>query len=276
MVLCSIHLISLTPHTSVSAFLSSLRGAGITAIAQARVLRWMILPSQISAGHLLARNIRWDLLLILDSDSLIPASLRDSAIAAQWSAQVGTSSKMLAGYRDLNAALLDPADPGSVPQARLDLQAARKADSSQNLELTPEMAQFIADLTERLQKPVSMLNLLAFAPGKKESYVRYGQEFSRRVGSRHGGHVKIVGRVTGSGPGRGVQGEGMGAEGWDEIAFVHYPSIAHFASMAGDKDYQDVNQKYRLPALKDTFIICTMEVDDNGEFVGTQKHGARL
>jgi len=104
-----------------------------------------------------------------------------------------------------------------------------------------------------------MLNLLAFNTGCKEQYLEYGAEFAARIGSRHGGDAKIVGNV--------VSGQGK-EEGWDEIAIAHYPSLEHFAAMLGSRDYQEVNRKYRLGALKDTCILCTMEIGDNGELVG--------
>lgn len=68
--------------------------------------------------------------------------------------------------------------------------------------------------------------------------------------------------------GRGDVGEEGDGEGWDEIAIAHYPSLQHFAAMTGSKDYQGVNQKYRVGALRDTFILCTMEIDDKGELAG--------
>ncbi|KAI3332052.1 hypothetical protein HD806DRAFT_179296 [Xylariaceae sp. AK1471] len=271
MVLCSLYLISLKDGITPASFLSSLRRAGIKPIVQARVFRWMILPTEISAGHLLARNTHWDMLFILSESSLIPDSLRASSIAAEWTASVGTSSKLLSGYAATNAQLLNP-PPGFACTAPLvDIDAAKKASSSQNLELTPEMANFISALPAHLKShPVSMLNLLSFNPGKHAQYVKYGQEFSTRVGSRYGGRVKIVGKVTSSGT------EDIQQEGWDEMAFVHYPSIVHFASMAGDKDYQDVNQKYRLGALKDTFIICVLEVTDDGQVIGGIRKGNEI
>ncbi|KAI0543021.1 hypothetical protein GGR58DRAFT_450352 [Xylaria digitata] len=262
MVLCSFHIIALKDGTTPASFLASLRAAGIQPIVQARVFRWMILPTQLSAGHLLARNIHWDMFLVLPASSQINDSIRSASIAAEWTATVGTSSKLLSSYTSTNTALLNPL-PGTVVPAGLDLEAAKKADSSQNLELTPELAGFIGSLPPYLAAhPVSMLNLISFHPGKQAQYVKYGQEFSARVGARYGGRVKIVGKVTSSGAGDTTQ------EGWDEVAFVHYPSIAHFAAMAGDRDYQEVNHKHRLEALKDTFIICVLEVTDDGEVVG--------
>ncbi|KAI0525960.1 hypothetical protein F5B22DRAFT_588486 [Xylaria bambusicola] len=269
MVLCSFHLFALKEGHTPPTFLSALHKAGIKPIVQALVLRWMILPQVISTGHLLARNVRWDMLLVLPEGSHISESLRASAIAAEWTASIGTSSKLLSSYSSLNAELLNPV-PGTVPPASLDLAAAAQAESSQNLELTPELASFIAALPAHIKtRPVSMLNLLSLNEGKHAQYVKYGHEFSSRVGARYGGRVKIVGKVTSSGVVEPKEGDvrKQQQEGWDEIAFVHYPSITHFASMAADNDYQGVNHKYRLGALKDTFIICVVEISPDGKLV---------
>lgn len=64
--------------------------------------------------------------------------------------------------------------------------------------------------------------------------------------------------------------------GWDEIAIAHYPSLHHFAAMAGSNDYQWVNKKHRVPSLRDTFILCTMEIGDDGELVGGRRVVAKL
>jgi hypothetical protein len=44
------------------------------------------------------------------------------------------------------------------------------------------------------------------------------------------------------------------------MALAHYPSIHHFADMLASEDYQAVNQKFRVPSLKDTCILCTTEL----------------
>jgi hypothetical protein len=116
-----------------------------------------------------------------------------------------------------------------------------------------------------------MLNLLAFNPGKRDQYAQYGAAFSKRVGSRHGGHVKLVGRVLDSPDGGQARGDG-----WEEIAYVHYPTIGHFAAMAGSRDYQEVNEEYRLGALRDTFILCCQEVDGEGELLAGTLGGSKL
>jgi uncharacterized protein (DUF1330 family) len=224
----------------------------------------MILPTRISAGHLLSRNTHWDLLLAVEGGAVIPAASQ-ADIAAIWTASCGLCAQALSSYASLNAALLNK--PHGLVKLG-DLSERSEGDSSQNLELSSEWVQWIAALPPSArEQPVSMLNLLAFNPGKKDQYKQYGTEFSNRVGSRHGGHVKLVGRV--------VESQAR-ADGWDEIAWVHYPSITHFAAMSASKDYQDVNKQYRLGALKDTFILCCQEINDDGELAAAKLGSSKL
>ncbi|RYO81337.1 hypothetical protein DL766_004488 [Monosporascus sp. MC13-8B] len=227
MVLCGLHLIGLEPGRSVELFLLELRQKG-------------------STGHLLARNIHRDL-LVLDAEAVILGNAR-AKVHALWSASCGVSSPALVKYAENKSRLLNP-EPGSVEPPVP--HETTPSESSQNLEVSPELSDWISSLPGQLRDhPVSMLNLPAFNPGKKDQYRKYGAEFSARVGSRYGGRVKIVGKVAG---GRAMD------DGWDEIAFVHYPSVQHFAAMAASKDYQEINREYRLGALKDTFILCVVE-----------------
>lgn len=104
-------------------------------------------------------------------------------------------------------------------------------ESSQDLELSPELLEWIKGFTSSGTREgsgaVSMLNLLAFKPGMKEEYLKYGKAFAESAGSRRGGNAKIVGSVIkDSGEDGGNEGKG---EGWDEIALAHYPSLWHFA-----------------------------------------------
>ncbi|KAI0382917.1 hypothetical protein F5Y04DRAFT_251362 [Hypomontagnella monticulosa] len=264
MVLCNLHLISLKNAVALGSFLAKLRRNGVKPIVQARVIRWMILPTQISAGYLLGRNSRWDVLLILEDTDSIPSESQ-ADIQAIWSASCGVSSKSLSSYATTNGELLHP-KPGSV--APPEPHMVQQSSTSQNLEVSPELSEWIAALPTPLREhPVSMLNLLAFNPDKKDQYKQYGAAFSATVGSRHGGRVKIVGTVAG--------GQAQ-TDGWEEIAFVHYPSVQHFAAMAASKDYQEVNHRYRLGALKDTFILCAMEVDNDGNLVSVRATRERL
>ena len=129
--------------------------------------------------------------------------------------------------------------------------------STQGLELNDELLHW--SKTFQLGKgAMSMLNLLAFHPGKDahESYLRYGKAFAESIGSKRGGNAKFVGKVV---PKQGIDGEDV--SGWDGIALAHYPSIDHFTDMLASEDYQAVNHNDRLPALRDTCILCTSELD---------------
>ncbi|KAK7751625.1 hypothetical protein SLS62_006451 [Diatrype stigma] len=287
MVLCNLHLIALKPGYTIQSCLRELRANGIKPVVQARVLRWMITPTHISAGRLIGRNIRWDLLLILAAEAAasntsgttittIPPGA-EAQILARWTVACGLSSRALSRYATDSAALLRP---GSAPPPAP--HEVAPSPSSQNLEVSPELTDWIATaLPDPLRDrccPVSMLNLLAFRPTRRDQYKRYGAEFTARVGARHGARVKLVGRVVGHSGGGDSDSDDGAADGgsWDEIAFVHYPSVRHFAAMAASRDYQEVNHAYRLGALRDTFILCVVEVDDDGEIVGGQASMAML
>ncbi|KAI2602705.1 uncharacterized protein GGS25DRAFT_473832 [Hypoxylon fragiforme] len=268
MVLCNLHIVSLKHGISHRSFLGKLRRNGVNPVIQARVVRWMILPSQMSSGHLLGRNISWDLLLILEGKTSFPQETHPD-IEAVWSAMCVVSDKSLSGYAATNTELMHPplgtvippelhADEPSMPSSSSS-SSFSSSSPPQNLEVSLELSGWIASLPRPLREhPISMLNLLAFRPGKKDQYKQYHKAFASEVGARHGGRVKLVGRVTG--------GQAQG-DGWDEISFVHYPSIQHFAAMTSSRNYQKVNHEYRLGALKDTFTLCVVEVDDNGDLI---------
>ncbi|KFY46227.1 hypothetical protein V494_00549 [Pseudogymnoascus sp. VKM F-4513 (FW-928)] len=161
-------------------------------------------------------------------------------------------SRLLQNFEAKNAKLLHP-KAGDVPELTGSLSKPRTASSSQDLELSHELKEWISKFGAQEGKgAVSMLNLLAFKEGKKAEYLKYGAEFAESVGSRRGGTAKIVGTV--------VHQDGDGGDGWDEVALAHYPSIWHFADMLASEDYQIVNKKYRVGSLRDTFILCTTEI----------------
>jgi len=264
MPLCDVYLLALSQSSaSVPPFLQSLSHNDIRPITQSRVVRWIILPGELSTGPLLAQNIHWDLLLILPVNTRLPPTAA-SLITAQWTATVGVPSRLLDDYARKNEQLLRPA-AGKVAAA--ESPSSAPAPSAQRLELSTELSSWIGGQDPRTRgHAVSMLNLLAFAPGRHDDYLAYGRAFGQRVGARHGGLAKIVGAV--------VAGHAK-ADGWDEIALAHYPSFLHFAAMLASDDYQAVNKKFRVPSLRDTFILCTMEIDSSGELAGTSFDGGQ-
>jgi uncharacterized protein (DUF1330 family) len=257
-------LIALKQGTTILTFLSILRKSNVAPLVQAKVVRWVILPTKLSTAPLLALNIHWDLLLVLPTGTELPREAINH-IASSWSLLSGIPSRIVQDLPGKNEKLLNP-PPGSVKAPEAPEKAT--ASSSQSLELSPELGAWVSHLPQEVKKhPISMLNLLSFAPNKKEQYKQYGAAFAEKVGSRHGGDAKIVGHVVG--------GQAKD-EGWHEIALAHYPSLEHFCAMLASKDYQDVNHRYRLGSLNDTFIICTMEIDDNGELAGLKSIASKM
>ncbi|KAL1608086.1 hypothetical protein SLS60_003025 [Paraconiothyrium brasiliense] len=267
MPLCTLHLVALHPtHSNAQqSFFSALKSANLSPLVLSRVLRWIILPSTFSTEHLLARNIHWDFLVILPGADALPASLQP-LIQHTWSITAGVPSRLTQDFEVKNSRLLQP-EPGSVPQLNNDaLEVKQTTSSAQNLELSAELKDWIRTFsttdTPEAKGAVSMFNLLSFRPDKKSSYLEYGKAFASSIGTSHGGNAKIVGSVTHiNGTARAKEANG---EGWDEIALAHYPSILHFADMLVDKEYQSVNHKYRVPALRDTAILMTSEVGLEG------------
>jgi hypothetical protein len=266
MPLCTLHLLSLhktTPNT-LSTFLSTLKSSNVAPLVISRVIRWIILPSQLSTENLLARNISWDLFIVLPSTSALPSSLTD-LVQHHWSITAGVPSRLIQDFSQKNAKLLHP-DASSVP--KLSQAKKRVTSSSQNLELSEGLDAWIDEFTKtpgpEATGAVSMFNLLAFNPGMKEEYLKYGKAFAETIGSRHGGNAKIVGNVVKANSSPSPSLVDASADGWDEVALAHYPSIRHFRDMLISEDYQEVNHRHRVPSLKDTCILMTSEVGIEG------------
>lgn len=255
MPLASVHLLALSQKATVSSYLKALNSASIKPLVVSRVVRWIIRPEKLSVGKLL--NTNWDLMIILPLSSPLPSHyLSPEWLSDHWTISAGVPSSLMKGFHDRNRRLLHPSKD-DVPALTGSISKPRMANSTQGLELNDELLQWSKD-SKLGHDAVSMLNLLAFQPGKEahESYLKYGKAFAESIGARRGGTAKIVGRVV---PNQGTADED--GEGWDEIALAHYPSIDHFVDMIGSEDYQEVNHKHRLPALKDTCILCTSELD---------------
>lgn len=200
----------------------------------------------------------WDLLVIvLSARPLNDAHLSPDWVAQHWSITAGMPKGLVNDFEARNQRLLRP-QPGDVPKLTGSLGKPRLAGSTQGLELNEELLQWSKGFKLGQEGAVSMLNLLAFHPGKEahDSYLRYGKAFAESIGSSRGGNAKIVGKV--------VIGQSTADEdqsGWDEVALAHYPTIKHFTDMLASEDYQTVNHRDRLPALRDTCILCTTELD---------------
>jgi hypothetical protein len=131
---------------------------------------------------LLASNHQWHLFLILPGSTTFPPVV-EVQIQAIWTVGAGVPSSLLRDFSAKNDKLLNPQSVDK-PDRSKDVQ---RKESSQALELSPELEQWIQTLPERARRhPISMFNLLAFNEGKKADYLKYGKAFAESIGARHG------------------------------------------------------------------------------------------
>ncbi|PGH28137.1 hypothetical protein AJ80_00027 [Polytolypa hystricis UAMH7299] len=269
MPLLTLHLLSLKPGIKPESVAQSLRKAqGVEVIVASRPRGFVVRPEILDVPTLL--NTKWDLLLLLrSSGNGIPADLHASFVKDEYTVHAGIPSRLLSTYPEKNARLWREAPSAPLTGA---LDEARGKPSSQNLELSPALFEFMDELVKVHDKSVTMLNLLHFHKDGKPHYYKYGQGFIPVAGKR-GGDAKIVGNVVKPGPGQcDSRGDANKPEDewWNEISIVHYPSIRHFCDMLAGADYQEINAKYRLGALRDTFLLCTTELDIEGPEYNTK------
>lgn len=202
----TINLLSLK--TSIPTFLLTLHQTSLQPLVIAKVARWIITPSSLSTAALLQP---WDLLLILPHASpSLPANLL-AMIHDQWCIQAGIPSKLTASFATTNQQLLHPSAE-TIPPLTGALSHPNLAPSSQALELSPELLQWISN-AKSPKGAVSMLNLLAFHPGRKDQYLQYGHAFAESIGSKRGGVAKIVGKAI---PGTCSDG----CQEWEEVCYT--------------------------------------------------------
>jgi len=279
MPLATIHLVSLTPSTSIPSFLDALATSGLKPLVVSKVIRWLITPTKIDVDPLLHPSKPWDLLIIVPGNTdALPQPLAQK-VECHWSTVAGIPSRLTQTFSSTNPKILHP-DPSSVPALTGALDNPRLGTTSQTLELSSDLSTWIKGFSQTPtgKTPLSMLNLLAFKPGLKESYLKYGKAFAESIGSRRGGNAKLVGNIVPQQPqSRSQSGAGSGSKkerDWDEFALASYPSILHFADMLASEDYQAVNLKYRVPALEDTLILCTSEIEIEEIMKGKGKRAA--
>ncbi|KAL9599932.1 MAG: hypothetical protein Q9219_003494 [cf. Caloplaca sp. 3 TL-2023] len=191
-------------------FLCLLEQDPIKPLVAARVIRWVIKPTGQSKEALLDQKTPWDILLIYEGrQTSYPSSIRNM-IRAEWSLQSGIPASVIASFKD------NSPSPGSADVPRLPGSLSRPPSgsaSAQSLELDEELHQWITSGNDKPKGAVSMLNLLAFHPGKQPQYLKYGKAFADDVGRRRGGLAKLVGKsIPGSGDG--------GSDGWDEVSLT--------------------------------------------------------
>lgn len=248
MPLTTLYLLSLAPNTSISQYLRALNSYPVKPLITAKPVRWIITPEKFSPELL---ETTWDLFLILDpstssstsssSPPKIPETyLGKDWIKNSWTLTAGIPTSLLQDFYKKNSRLLYVSQEEGennttlLPKFTGSLQNPLLADSSQKLELSPDLLDWSTSSSSRPGQngAVSMLNLLAFWPGKEahESYLQYGKAFGESIGKKRGGKAKIVGKVVVAAGGQKKRQEGKGEKGdhqdgwWDEVALAHYPS----------------------------------------------------
>jgi len=241
MITLTVCLVSLSPQLSHSEFLSILRNFSITPIITARVIQWIVTPT--FSPHLLSHT--WDFLLIFQPPTIMLPQTLTSLVSKTFYVRLHVPETLLTNFATKNH---DALHPKAVPEL-YNLDKPLIATSTQRVELTPALLAFAR--SELCPKgPVSMLNFVSFHPfvQAKMSYAAYIEAFNAGMGAKRGGEVKIMGETDGLGQ-------------WDEVVLAQYSSLEHFADMCADPEYQKTNLELRLPALRDTCILMTSEVN---------------
>lgn len=104
-------------------------------------------------------------------------------------------------------------------------------------------------LSEDDDGPVVMLNLLRFAAGGRETYLRYAAAMVETFLPRYGAEVVYA----------GDGGTAMVAEQgqqWDAVLLVRYPSRAAFSRMVADPEYHEISA-LRTEALAEAVLQPT-------------------
>lgn len=249
--LSTIHLLSLS--TPLPIFLISVAALQPQPLTVAKVAAWVHPPETVSVGSLVAGK-SWDVLLVLRGGGDVPKSLK-ATVKASWSITAKVSSGMIENYREMNKTMLHP-KPEDIPELRPRVAGGNTVPTQDRTEplafrVSPELeAWFHSFSATNGAGPVSMFNLLSYAD--KDKYMEYLKAFGESLTPQYGGTLKIYGEVVTS----SVEGKV-----WDDVAIVQYPSITHFADMLASEEYAAIDRKHKVGALKDTGILCTMELD---------------
>lgn len=122
--------------------------------------------------------------------------------------------------------------------------------------VTPTAEQFERFRTDEADGPVVMLNLLKFKPRAEgeegtgaEAYRRYGDSAMRMVEAR-GGRLVWQGRAH-------PVLIGTGADEWDYVALVEYPSRGAFVDMVTNKDYLKTHEHRAHGVERSVLLPCS-------------------
>ncbi|KAJ5759267.1 hypothetical protein N7520_006423 [Penicillium odoratum] len=196
MPILTLHLLKLNKVTDAQSFIHQLKQS-TKIVVSSRPRHIVIHPSLLDNNPLATTN--WDLLLLLQNsaptEDPIPSTLRQS-IQEEYKLTTGIPSKLLGTYSDRDADLKAKACSIPLTGSLDEILKGETKTTSQNLEVSPELLDFMRDVSKTHPGPVTMLNLLHFHhPDGKQNYFQYGQAFVPVAGKR-GGSAKLVGNVV--------------------------------------------------------------------------------
>lgn len=250
MLTVSVSIVSFSAGTTVQQFRDTLASSGTSTLITARVVQWIITPQ--IADYLLASN--WDFMVVLKPDDILPQAV--AALCSHiFTVRIEQAEEFLDNFKERNHQDLHPSSVGLT----YNLDKPLIATSTQRVELTPALLAF-SESPLCPSGPVSMLNLISFRPfpAARKSYAEYIEAFKAGMGSKRGGIVKLLGETVEEGD-------------WDELVIAQYSSLKHFVDMTCDPGYQKANQKLRLPALRDTCILMTTELELDWEVTHSER-----
>ncbi|KAF2160643.1 hypothetical protein M409DRAFT_59890 [Zasmidium cellare ATCC 36951] len=247
----SYYLLSLRRTASVAEVQHELKAEGIAPFVNARAVQWVHLPMR--ADYMLA--IDWDVVLGLGSGIQLPERV------LQLTDALHKVDVCVASPSPINDKLQSTLPPPQLSFYDRPLRAL----CTQFHQITPSMLAF-ADHPLCPKGPISMLNFVSYQPFAfaEGSYQKYLEGVQAGPAKRSGVSVKFNGSLT---PLHGARATGE----WDLVFLAQYPSFKHFVDMGSDSEYQELNRKYRMPALRDLCILITTEVDLEWTIPGSEK-----
>lgn len=97
--------------------------------------------------------------------------------------------------------------------------------------------------------PVVMVNLLKFRPGQEDVYRRYAANV-RRYMEPHGVEFFCAAQCAHL---------LIGAEEWDQVSIVRYPSRRRFLELTSTEEYREIARD-RSASLERAVLYCTVEM----------------
>lgn len=230
---------------------------------------------------------KWDYLIIANSSSNNPLDLPTylhSQTTSHWSIAAPVDDTSLSALPKSNTKRAtttpprlppgwSPTDPSGIhasqPPPDLEASLALSAIPLGAPKTTPPtgLKTFIPTFTTTHPGPVSMLNLVACNPGRRQDFFGYVAEFSNSIGSRWGGEPQFFGTGVTDWSSRVAEGsevadpERGGSGVWEDVALVWYPSLWHFAKLLDDPDYAEADRRFKVGVLRDNPILCCTPVE---------------